>query len=122
MTDARPRRRRPGAFAVWSATGALFLAVLVLLTWQMAAGRDPKLGLAKANVPAQPAPVIRRIVHRKVVITTILPAREPAVAAAAAPAAVRTSAPAATVVRSAPAAAVPVAPAPAPAPVATRTS
>jgi hypothetical protein len=108
----------PRASATVLATMALFLALLVLLAWQVRAGRDPALGAARQRpaLAAQARPrrvlvkkIVRRVIDEKVVETD----DGPVVVAQAVPAssgAAVSSAPA--VVYSAPA------PAPAPAPAA----
>jgi hypothetical protein len=91
---------------------AAFLLALTLLAWQLRAGRDPAIGMAKATTPAPQRVLVRRI-HRKVIVVDPPAATAPATAAPAR----TTSAPA----RTAPAPVAVAAPA-APAPVVTRSS
>jgi len=118
-----PRRRPPArsqkpALIAYLGSLAVFVAVLALLSWRVAAGADPAIGAgeqpAAAPVPAKQV-LVRRIV-RRVIVTREAPEPAPAPAAAAAPAAVPASAPAPAPAASAPA------PAPAPAPAAPTTS
>src|SRR5581483_5573412 len=75
-TDAAPapRRRRRGPLRVALASAALLAAVLVLLAARVAAGQDPVLKAADANRPRPRHLVVRRIV-RKVIVETTVPAR-----------------------------------------------
>lgn len=106
---------------MWSGAAALFLAFLVLLAWQVRAGRDPALA---AQTAAQGDPVPRRIVvrriERRIVVERVRRIEEDdggddgeLVAQAAPTAGAPAAAPAAT---AAPTAPVQAAPAPAPAP------
>jgi hypothetical protein len=114
MTEPRHQRRMPRPSVTALAAMALFLAVLVLLAWQVRAGRDPALGAARQRpalvAKARPGRVlvkkiVRRVIDEKVVETD----DGPVVVAQTAPA------PSGTAVSSAPAV-VYSAPAPAPAP------
>jgi hypothetical protein len=98
-------------------SGAAFLVLWLLLSVQMAAGKDPALGpKAKELAAARSAPPVRRVVKRTVIVRRVetpgAPEPAPAAPAPAAPPAVSTLAP-----QTAP----PVVAAP-PAPVVTRTS
>lgn len=73
MTE-RHRIRRPGAAPVIWGSAALFVALFVLLTYQLAMGRDPALG-ARATADRRPV-VIRRVVKHRIV-TTVVPATAP---------------------------------------------
>lgn len=128
MTDrTRPTRRAlpPGLTA--GAGLALFATVLILLAWQVRAGRDPALGVPRSpGLLAQTQPrrvlvkrIIRRVIDEKVIENDAAPAASAGVMVSAAPsgggpAVVNSAAP--VVVQAAPA------PAPAAAPVVTRTS
>jgi hypothetical protein len=104
MTEARPdsapararrpaRSQRPAAVAYGGAAVA-FVAVLAALSWQVAAGGDPAIGVGRqASAPAPAERVVVRRIVRRVVVTHEAPA---AVAAGSpAPAAPAVSAPAA---------------------------
>ena len=95
---------RPRPLKITVAASGAFLAVMGLLTWQLAVGDDPALGTGQSAVPESPAPV-----KRKVIVTRVIhdPPPRPRAQAGAPPA----GAPA-----SPPAAPVQAAPAPAPAP------
>lgn len=143
MTEPRrpmPEPRRPSMpHPAWTLTAglALFLALLVLLAWQVRAGKDPALSAQQptAQVAATPRRVLVRRVIRKVIDDKVILIHPAPVAAqvASAPtssaASGYTSAPSAPAsatysapTYSAPAPAAAPAPAPAPAPVVTRTS
>jgi hypothetical protein len=132
----RTRRRKPGPFPVAATSVAAFTGLFGFLVFQLRNGQDPALGTPAASL----APVVKRVlvkrIERHVIVTELLPARQPravpaatTVAAPTAAAAPVASAPAAqpVVVQRAPAPA-PVqqapapAPAPVPAPVVTRSS
>lgn len=104
---------------------ALFLALLVLLSWQVRAGRDPKLSAQQsvAQIAAKPQRVLVRRIVRKVIDERVV-LIHPAPAASQPVAAPAGSAPSSSTVvqAAAPVAAAAPAPAPAPAPVVTRTS
>ena len=127
MTSSRPSL---STTLGWAAT--LFVAVLALLAWQVAAGRDPALdakrpALASVSTTA-PRRVLVRVIHRRVIKDKIvyLPPAQSGASTASAPSyasapAQTYSAPAQSYSAPAPVAAAP-APAPAPAPVQTATS
>jgi hypothetical protein len=121
MTDARPRRPgRPSPAPIVFGAWVAFVAVFVLLALQLRAGRDPALGApAPSASPAAERKVVVRRIHRRVVVTTVLPPRAHATAPPAPATTTTTSAPTSAPATSAPAA---PAPAPAPAPVTTRSS
>ena len=113
---------RPRPAATLAAGVAVFVAVLVLLAWQVRSGRDPALGAAKQAARVAPAPrrvLVKKIVRRVIVTKVIHTDDGPVLVASTAPAptssgSVSYSPPA--VSYSAPA------PAPAAAPVVTKTS
>src|SRR5262245_639777 len=74
MTERRPAKR-PGPFAVVFASVATFLAILVFLASQMAAGHDPALGAKRAAVAQQPPRrvLVRRVVRQRVIVTRVEP-------------------------------------------------
>jgi hypothetical protein len=57
---------RPRPAATLIASIAVFVAVLVLLAWQVRAGRDPALGTVRQTARVAPAP--RRVLVKKVVL------------------------------------------------------
>ena len=79
---AAPRRaaRRPSATRVVSGSLAVFLACFAFLGWQLRSGQDPSLG---APVAAATQPVLVKRIHRKVVVTEVLPAEADDAAVAA---------------------------------------
>ena len=133
-TTDRPRGGPPRAATTFVAATALFLALLVLLVWQMRAGHDPALSAQRpaAVAAATPRRVLIRQVHRRVIEEKVLliPAEDDAPAHAvrvyrtvpvsggsySPPPASSAPAPAPAPVAAAPA------PAPAPAPAVTHTS
>ena len=74
MTERRPAKR-PGPFAVVFASVATFLAILVFLASQMAAGHDPALGAKRAAVAQAPPRrvLVRRVVKQRVIVTRVEP-------------------------------------------------
>ena len=107
---------RPRPVATLAAGVAVFVAVLVLLAWQVRSGRDPALGAAKtARVAPAPRRVLVKKVVRRVIVTKVVQTDDgPVLVASTAPAPAASSG---TTVQSAPAV-VYSAPAPAPAPAA----
>ena len=109
MTSPRP-------IATIAAAVAVFVAVLVLLAWQVRAGRDPALGTVKQTARLAPAPrrvLVKKIVRRVIVTKVVQTDDGPVLVASTAPAPASSG----TSVQSAPAV-VYSAPAPAPAPAA----
>jgi hypothetical protein len=117
MTSPRP-------IATITAAVAVFVAVLVLLAWQVRSGRDPALGAAKQTARVAPTPrrvLVKKVVRRVIVTKVVQTDDGPVLVASTAPAPAAASS--GTTVQSAPAVAYSApAPAPAPAPVVTKTS
>jgi len=119
-TERRGGRRGNTALAIAAVSGASFLALLGGLSRQLASGHDPALATTTATRPAEPPRrILLRRIHKRVIVTRVIPAA-PAGGSAVAPSApVGGSAPvvsSAPVVTSAPAPTPVPAPAPAPAP------
>jgi hypothetical protein len=112
---------RPRPMATITAGIAVFVAVLVLLAWQVRSGRDPALGAARQAARVAPAPrrvLVKKVVRRVIVTKVVQTDDGPVLVASTAPA----PAGGGTAVSSSPAV-VYSAPAPTPAaPVVTKTS
>lgn len=116
MTD---RRRTPRVGAIYGTAAALFVAAAAGLGWQMADGRDPALGAARASfAAAAPRRVLIRRIERTIVVTRLLPPKPvtPAPGASSAPAIATANAPSSAAGGAPAAAPPPVVAAPAPAP------
>jgi hypothetical protein len=76
MTERRPPRSTRPAVGVWCGSALGFVAVLAVLSWQVAAGRDPAIGAGTQTAAATPVHrvVVRRIV-RRVIVTERAPRR-----------------------------------------------
>ena len=73
--------RRPGHGGVpaltWLAALTVFAVVLIVLAWRMLGGDDPALGAGQTEqTAAAPAKhvIVRRIIRRRIVVTTDVPA------------------------------------------------
>jgi hypothetical protein len=114
MRAAAMTRPRPAATLI--ASIAVFVAVLVLLAWQVRAGRDPALGTVRQTARVAPAPrrvLVKKVVRRVIVTKVIHTDDGPVLVASTAPAPTSSG----SVSYSAPAVSY-SAPAPAPAPAA----
>jgi hypothetical protein len=70
MTERRPARSPRSALLAWCGAALAFLAVLALLSWQVAAGRDPAIGAGEpAAAPAPAKRVLVRRILRRVIVT-----------------------------------------------------
>lgn len=124
-TGARPSRpargsmpRRPTGLGIAVASLACFLAILAVLSWRMAAGRDPALGDADpAALTTAAADQRRPVIHRRVVKLRVVhdPPATPGTAAAEPAAATPVTSTAASAAPS-PSSAAPAVQAPSPAP------
>jgi len=107
---------RPRPIATMIAATAVFVAVLVLLAWQVRAGRDPALGTVRQTARVAPAPrrvLVKKIVRRVIVTKVVQTDDGPVLVASTAPApsssgSVSYSAPAVSYSAPAPAPAAPV--------------
>jgi hypothetical protein len=77
-TDARRPRRASTAFAVAAVSAAAFFALLGGLAIQLANGNDPALAdNSPATEPAQqPRRILVRRIHRRIIVTHVVPAPE----------------------------------------------